>query len=101
MLGLTKNTIDTFTLVLPNGRVVRVGVVYEPGKDHPVFDPDNPNSYVNSFDSSILDNMLYAAERAHSNITFIIGRDAAYRRSTYVPDLPGPCVPTSTGVLCY
>jgi hypothetical protein len=34
--GFGHDSIDTFTLVLPNGRTVRVGVVYSPRKDHPV-----------------------------------------------------------------
>ena len=48
-----------------------------------------------------LDNALWAGEAALNDIRFVIARDAAYRFSPFVPPIPGPCVPTSTGVLCY
>ena len=39
--GFGAKSIDTFRIILPNNRIVPVGVIYNPGVDYEIFDPDN------------------------------------------------------------
>lgn len=70
--GVGHDSIDTFTLVLPNGRTERVRVVYRPGQDYEIYDPDRTTNW------GAIDAYLLAAEAYYNSeqyLTFLSFRD--------------------------